>query len=129
MNFEQNKRVPLNDDATQEEQNRLSCLALNETPSGGGNTKLRNKVGKSKSFRDTTGQKKASGGHQRSMSRSVGTERRGCTAGKGCPYRLDGSRQLDSTLMILPIGGRKGRVANLSIFTEQHCPLVNNCRT
>ena len=69
MNFEQNKRVPLNDDATQEEQNRLSCLALNDSPSGGSPNKARNKVGKSKSFRDTTGQKKATGGHQRSMSR------------------------------------------------------------
>jgi len=54
----------------QEEQNRLSCLALNDAPSGGGvSVKARNKVGKSKSFRDTTGQKKAGGGHQRSMSR------------------------------------------------------------
>ena len=57
---------------TQEEQNRLSCLALNDAPTAaaaGGHPKQRNKLGKSKSFRDTTGQKKASGGHQRSMSR------------------------------------------------------------
>ena len=57
---------------SQEEQNRLSCLALNDAPGGaaaGGHPKQRNKAGRSKSFKDTTGQKKASGGHQRSMSR------------------------------------------------------------
>ena len=67
----QNQNISFNRIHIQEEQNRLSCLALNDTPSGGGvgGVKARNKVGKSKSFRDTTGQKKASGGHQRSMSR------------------------------------------------------------
>ena len=45
------------------------------------------------------------------------------TAAKGCPYRLDGSRRLDSTLLILPIDGREGYAANFSIFLKQHCHL------
>ena len=51
------------------------------------------------------------------------------TAGKGCPYRLDGSLQLDSTFLILSIDGREVQAANLSIFLQQHCHLANNCRT
>ena len=50
-----------------------------------------------------------------------------CTASKGCPYRLDGRRRHDSTLLILPIDIREGFAANFSIFPKQHCYLVNYC--
>ena len=50
-------------------------------------------------------------------------------AGKGCPYRLDGCRQLDSTLLILPKDGREVGAANFLIFCQQHCHLADNCRT
>jgi hypothetical protein len=52
----------------QQEQNRLSSLALNSEESNG-SCSSRNKVGKSRSFRDTTGQKKQSQPQQRAMSR------------------------------------------------------------
>ena len=38
------------------------------------------------------------------------------TAAKGGPYRLDGRRQLDYTLLVLPIDGMEGEAANFSIF-------------
>ena len=59
----------------------------------------------------------------------AGAKKELITAGKGCPYQLDGSRQLDSTLLILPIDDRKVEAANSSIFSQQHCHITDNCQT
>ena len=44
------------------------------------------------------------------------------TVAKGCPYRLDGSRQLNYSLLILPIDGMEREAANFSIFFAAALP-------
>ena len=51
------------------------------------------------------------------------------TPAKARPYRIDGSRRLDYTLLIVPIDGMEEEAANFSIFLQQHCHLAKNCRT
>ena len=50
------------------------------------------------------------------------------TAGKGCPYQLDGSPQLESTLLILPIDGMEREAADFFIFSLQHCHLTETAK-